>query len=604
MKRRARFRHGRRGAIALVFALSLVPLTMLVAMSIDYSFYAQAKAQYQLAGDAAATYAIREANATYVIESATPGVTTATATAVSIAAGQTAGLNWFNSQLATLPRAYTSGTPTVTVKSTNTTATAPAGFSATVSYTGIYPPFFDLIFNTTKNWYVIGSSSAATGYSYAEILLLLDTSGSMLIGANQSDVVALSDVTACIPNSEIGKVWTSATRPLGFNQFSSLYNTDPRDEIDLANVSGLNSATGQCKNTSSVTYNNGQAAVAPCAFACHTTTVTAADGYTEDYYGIARRLNPHQTPSASGGVTLRLDAVFLAAENVIQDMQSAEQASGQFSVGVYQFNDDVSPIVDGSTAAGDASTEATANLSTALQEVEADDWMKTPSETTVPIMSAAGETTDFTNFPLAMTHLQNGTFQNSSFTGAVTLSPLTPAGSGATAGLPQKDLFIVTDGMEDSGPNSAVGRLMGEMAGVTAEGGAPTATTPALCSYLKKTLGFTIYVLLITYNYVPDYFYYLVPAGEPSTPYTNEDFPLLTSAKAGIENWVEGDNTNNTYEAVDPDPLPKSPPDYQGLAACASTPTDIFTATSSADISAKMSLILKSALSSTIKLTD
>jgi Flp pilus assembly protein TadG len=601
-KHPARFFRDRRGVIAMMFALSLVPLTMMVALSIDYSFYAQARAQYQLAGDAAATYAIREANATYVIESATSGVSTATATSVAKMAGQTAGLSWFNSQLATLPRAYTSGTPTVTVNASNTSSGSAAGFSAQVNYAGIYPPFFDLLFKTTNNWNIVGSSSAASAYSYAEILLLLDTSGSMLIGANESDIAALDQVTACIPNSEIAKYWTTSTPPPGFVPYSGYYGQDPRDAVNLSNVVGLNSSNGTCKDTSSITYNNGQGANSPCAFACHTTTITAADGYSEDFYGMARRLNPNQTSSANGGVTLRVDAVFLATENVIQDMINAEQVSSQFSVGVYQFNDDVSPIVDGNTSNGDFSTEATANLTSALAAVKADDWMQTPSETTVPILTPT-IASDYTNFPLAMTHLQNGTFQNASYNGSVILNPLTAAGSGSQASQPQKDLFIVTDGMEDSTPSSSVGRLMGEMTGIAAENGAPTASTPAVCKYLKNTLGFTIYVLYVTYDPVPTLTYYYSDFDNPETAYTAQDFPSLQQSKGGnIEDWVEGDNDYNVFQTVNPNVNPS--PNYQALEACASNSSDILSATSSSDINAAMNQLLKSALSSTIRITD
>jgi len=625
MKPRAGLFRDRRGAIAMMFALSLIPLTMMVALSIDVSFYSQAKAQYQLAGDAAATYAIREANATYVLESAAAGVSTATATSEAVSAGQTAGLSWFNSQLATLPRAFTSTSspPTVKVQASSTSTGSSAGFTATVNYTGVYPPFFDLLFHSTQNWNIVGSSTAASAYSYAEILLLLDTSGSMLIGANETDIQALAAVTACVPNNEYGT-------GEGYVPYSSYYQGDegsgryqpPSSYTGLDTSSNI--ANGTCDNTKGVVYNNGGPAVSPCAFACHTTTATAPDGYTQDYFGMARRLNPNQTPSANGGVTLRLDAVFLATETVINDMKSAEQVSGQFTVGVYQFNDNVAPIVYGTSS--DVSTEATADLSTALAEVKADDWMQTPGETAVPILSAAGESTDFTNFPLAMSNLQNGTFANVNFapntsgqTSGLTLNKLTAAGSGAAPASPQKDLFIVTDGMEDSTPSSVApstcpacssGRLMGEMTGVAAEAAAEqnkvvgqNGTLPAVCNYLKQTLGFTIYVLYVTYDPIPVLTYYYAPYASPSTDYTNQDFPALAQSQGGtIENWVEGDNTGNIYQSVNPNISPS--PDLQALQACASAPSDVLQATDSADISTDLENILKSALSSTTRITD
>ena len=59
----ARFAHDRRGAVALIFAGSLLPLVMLIGLSIDYSFYVQARSQLELASETAATEALHEASA-------------------------------------------------------------------------------------------------------------------------------------------------------------------------------------------------------------------------------------------------------------------------------------------------------------------------------------------------------------------------------------------------------------------------------------------------------------------------------------------------------------------------------------------------------------
>jgi hypothetical protein len=66
---------------------------------------------------------------------------------------------------------------------------------------------------------------------------------------------------------------------------------------------------------------------------------------------------------------------------------------------------------------------------------------------------------------------------------------------------------------------------------------------------------------------------------------------------------VEGDNTNNTLQTVDPDPTTPSP-DIAALTACASTPQDFYTATNTASINTAMTAILKSALTSTTRLTQ
>lgn len=699
-----RFNRDRRGVVALIFALSLLPLTMLVGLSIDYSFYAQARAQYRLAGDAAATYAIREATATYALESqansTTPG-SYPNLTTDATTAGDDAGNNWFATQLAPLSRASvlggeattnTAGLAT-TVNATNCNGQS-GGFSANVVYVGVYPPFFDSLFSSAKNWYVSGTSTACTTYSYSEVLLLLDTSSSMLIGANASDVQALDDATSCMQTYPVETIAltpnTLGSPPFGTGSGISTYptayysnfyedDTSARGKVDFTQVAnylagGVTTNTnGTCTTANTTTYHGNTVRIIyngpttdtttngspfpPCAFACHTTTSTATDGYTLDYYGEARRLNPTQTSSANGGVTLRIDAVFNATESVIQDMQTSEQVYGQYTVGVYQFNDNASPIVAG-TSGTDPSQEATADLNSALAKVQADDWLKTPTETTVPIVSLnptyAGLSTDadadYTDFATAMTELRTGKMT----TGAVGTSPVNtnvlsvPYGNGATNGLtngaktlpaiaaagtglstasPLKDLIIVTDGLDDTNPGviyaatGALDRYMGPMTSVYNELGTGTA---GAC-LLFKNLGFTIYVLDIDYNPVPNPTFYRPLYGNASTSYVATDYGATSGlvhvdgANGGgdIENWVEGDALNNdfnsTYPAVtQPNNNFSVAPDLAALEACAGTSTSLpqnyghyfYPANSASDISTAMNSILSSAINGAIRISN
>ncbi len=185
----ARFIRNRRGAIALIFAAALLPLTMLIGLSIDYSFYVQARSQFSLAGDAAATYAIREATATYTLDTAAGKGNTAAVADAPQASGNAAGAtvpqpsgdtaNHYVSQ-----QQQQSNFVNVAATGQSSSSTAPSGFTATVSYTGIYPPFFDSLFGSSGKWYIVGTSGAASQYSYVELLMLLDTSGSMLVSAD------------------------------------------------------------------------------------------------------------------------------------------------------------------------------------------------------------------------------------------------------------------------------------------------------------------------------------------------------------------------------------------------------------------------------------
>lgn len=663
-----RFHRSRRGAVAMIFAGSLLPLTWLVGLSIDYSFYAQARAQFSLAGDAAATYAIREATATYALESeadatnpaAYPNVTTD-----SISAGNTAGYNWFSTQLATLPTSYLSsatGNPNVSVSATACTGVG-GGFNVTVNYTGVYPPFFDLLFKSSKQWYIVGSSKACSTYTYTEVLLMLDTSGSMLLAADPSGITTLDDNTACIetyPTAQIGlPVGGFPTGNVGALNGTfkapgqNYYGSDPADAVTWSNVSNYvgSTSSGSCKTgntikigttTYPIYYNavdsqtqsgpsvanpgaNGSSPFAPCAFACHTTTAQAADGYTLDYYGVARRL----------GVSLRIDAVFAATENVIEDMQKSEQVSNEYTAGVYQFNDNASSIVNGTTTGTtpDPSQEATENLDAALTAVEADDWTKTSTETAVPIVSTVGSTDpneDYTDFGTSMSELYSGGLTSgaagSSATNAYQLPALTAgaaAGAPTSISNPAKVLIIVTDGLDDTNPASAAGRQQGPMTQITGAAGELTANSGATCKKFKS-LNFTIYVLYIDYVPAPVPTFYWPYYASQSTPYVSNDYGNAlahtnnTSTGGSIENWVLGNAANNLYQnnvypsASVPNAAFSTAPDQAALQACAGTSSSsasnytkyYYEASSTSQINTAMTSILASALTGAIRISQ
>jgi Flp pilus assembly protein TadG len=87
----------RRGVIAIMFALLMVPLIIVVALSVDFSFYIVSQAQLNLAADAAAMHAVRVASQYYVDNSTT--------VAAAEAQGITAGKQWFAAQAGNLASA-------------------------------------------------------------------------------------------------------------------------------------------------------------------------------------------------------------------------------------------------------------------------------------------------------------------------------------------------------------------------------------------------------------------------------------------------------------------------------------------------------------------
>ncbi len=208
---------------------------------------------------------------------------------------------------------------------------------------------------------------------------------------------------------------------------------------------------------------------APCAFACH----DSATG--NDYYGLARSLNPV--------IQLRLDVVQQAAANVVTTLQNREQAPDQFSVGVYQFNSSLQQLYPSS---GEAGTD----LPTALRLVQ--------NVRNTPNLSSNGGNTDF---PGAAQRLA----------GIVTAS-----GNGSTQVRARKDLFIVTDGMEDL--RTSAGSI----------GPMTSATNERLCS-LFWTMGFNVYVLYTPFLPLPNP-YYLNTDKQYAEPTANS--PILAALRA------------------------------------------------------------------------
>jgi Flp pilus assembly protein TadG len=608
----------------MIFALALVPLVLLIALSIDYSFYAEARSQIQLAADAAATHAVRAATGTYALETSA-GIAVAQAETDAETAGNIAGAAWFQAQLGQLPtasvpvsgpsctQAETTGTATSNPCVNTQSQTNPSGFTAAVGYQGLYPPFFGSLFNNKVSWDIAGNAGAAAQYSYVEIMMLLDTSQSMQIGADASDITALEDNTVCVPNAQLtdneglaglGASYTPfnpTVAPYDGSATSDVKNLD----FTSGNVAGytppagytapLTTATptlpsnanqGACNSDICKVANscnqvpNGPASrenpkgapMTPCALACHTTTATNG-GYSTDLYGIARRLNA----TLPGGLHLRIDSVFAATENVLTTMIDSEQASKQYSVGVYQFNDDVSAIAQGTGT----NPEASYDLPTVLAAIKKDDWQSTPFETNFPPLVNAADTSDYTNFANSISDFVSGTA-----TGGTALKQVTVSTQGTTIDNPIKDVFIVTDGLGDISP--AVGRQIGEMT---------SALDERVCQKLKN-LNFTVYVLYINYYPISEYFYLTPTTNQPATTYTAYDYPTIANNKI-IQGYVEGVAQGaTTVSAVSPSP------DVAAMTACASSPKDFYTATSTADINNQLAAILKSALSTGIRVTN
>jgi len=447
----------RRGAVAVIFAFCALPLVAMIGLAVDYAFYIQARSQLNLAVDAAAMHAVRVASQDYG--------TGSYSSAQAAAAGQTAGQQWFAAQLGTEQLAVINNA-SLTVPVVYTAS--PSGFSSTASISGTMPLPFGNLFNFA-NWPLNSTSTAVITNSYFELLLLLDNSPSMLIGATTADMLRMEEASICAPQAASYPIqmsnypWNFSTntcatsyssiadapQSLCFNPNSTTANPMGQTLPLYRNYSSGTAASGNCVNASGQPYGGGNVGAgtnhsptAPCAFACH------SDSGNNDLYGLARQL----------GVTLRLDLVENAAANVVTKMQSTAQSPNQFSIGIYQFATNLEPLYP-----GQGNGEAGTNLASALTLVQ--NTVNTPPLTT--------DQPD-TNFPQTITTL---------------LQTVTAAGNGQTASTPLKSIIIVTDGVNDVTPGQILNPIT-------------SATNEQVCQQLKN-LGFNVFVLYTPYIPIP-----------------------------------------------------------------------------------------------------
>ena len=208
--------------VALMFALSAIPVIGVIGIAVDFGLATQAKAQLNLATDAAALAAAK---------GAADAFTTGNSVADAQAAGQAAGMEWFKSQAGTVL-----GT---TLQPPVITWIQPSGpvFTAQVAYQGTVKPYFAPIFGVST--IALGGSSSATitTNAYVSVTFLLDDSSSMLIAANQDGIDTMNLNTPYSSQSERDRV----PRGLGKGKcvFACHWDASNNDYYGIAKSKGV-----------------------------------------------------------------------------------------------------------------------------------------------------------------------------------------------------------------------------------------------------------------------------------------------------------------------------------------------------------------------------
>jgi Flp pilus assembly protein TadG len=317
-----RFFRDREANVAIVFALSLIPITLLTGMAMDFTSAEQKKAELDAAADAAAIAAV------------TPAMM-AKADAQAVTAAQ----NMFNSKATNINGLnYSPSNLTVTVTDSGLNRTA------IVSYTATSQNAFSGILKLAA-WPISGSSQASSSVlPNIHFYLLLDNSPSMAIGATTADINTL------------------------------VANTPDQ-----------------------------------CGFGCH-----ESDTSPNDYYGLAKSL----------GVTLRIDKLRQATQNLMSTAQQSQQANNnQYRMAIYTFNIGFNTITSLTSSLSTAQTQA-ANID--VYEVPYQNWSNDA----------------ITNYDNAMSNINS-------------IMPNPGGGTNSKGDKPEEILFFVTDGVEDEMVNGS-----------------------------------------------------------------------------------------------------------------------------------------------------
>ncbi|SDR08731.1 Flp pilus assembly protein TadG [Rhizobiales bacterium GAS191] len=272
------------------------------------------------------------------------------------------------SQVAQFFNTMTSTIPGLTITSTNVSVTpSVTNMAVTLTYSGTVQTAFGGILGV--NSVAIGGTSTAqvNAPPYVNFYLLLDNSPSMGLGATDADINNLITLTA--------------------NQTSTVSPNVKSGSIPRAN----------------------------CAFACHQHTFDSSGNITGD------DLNDNYHIAKKNGVTLRIDVLRTATQQLTQTATANTIQPNQFSMGVYTFSDTFQTVAPLSS-----------NMPTVASNAAA-----------IDLAYAYWDARDAqTSFDTALTYM-NGIMPN--------------PGSGTSAAFPQEFVFLVTDGVEDEPVSGASG---------------------------------------------------------------------------------------------------------------------------------------------------
>jgi Flp pilus assembly protein TadG len=453
----SRFRRDQSANIAMIFALTLVPLVSAVGCAVDYSLAARMRAKLQSAADGAAVAAISQKSPGFVAASAMTGNGT-------VAAGVSDANRVFDGNMNQVTGSLNNLSRTSTVTKTGIKLTSNVTFSADV------PVTFMKVVGFQKLTVTGNSSASASLPPYLDFYLTLDVSGSMGLPSTTAEAVRMQSINpdnfrqyptgctlACHFSPQNSACTDSGTQGYPTNNYCLGYAIS---RVSQSGYAGLLSTT-----TVNSTYPKGKKL-----------SSTMVSGLPNSLYTALTPVANCPTAGTDACIQLRLDAVGYAVNQLFITANSSMKVTNQFRIGLYPFIRylysgyfPLTSSINGSSTNPSTINYAAANLASLL------------------------DTNMDSNLGSGGTHI------DTALTSVNTL--ITSVGDGSSSVNTQPYVFLVTDGAQDP---QVKGTPNGSWSGsnhATTIDLQNTLTTVPSCTALKNR-GIIVSVLYIPYQVI------------------------------------------------------------------------------------------------------
>ncbi|MGH6777834.1 MAG: TadE/TadG family type IV pilus assembly protein [Bradyrhizobium sp.] len=471
-----RFGRDQRGNVAVIFAITAIPLLAAVGCAVDYSTATRIKAQLQSAADAASVGSLAVGSPAYVAAGAM-------GSAGPVPEGVTDATNIFDANINGLT-GFTDLQVSPTVTKTNTNLTSKVTFSAQVPTV-----FVKLIGYPTLT--VSGSSQSSGSLPmYLDFYLALDVSGSMGLPSTPSEALRMQSINpdnwgyykptgctlACHFTAQNNCSDTGANaQKYPTNDYCMGYIYSRLSQSALANLINMKSTRRVPKQVPGLPN-----AMLPNLNNSPTGPNSLITGNADSTTWSLPAVPNCPTPGTDSCIQLRLDAVVYAVNQLFLTANQDEKLPDQFRIGLYPFirylDSGYSPLT--SSINGDPSTPGTINYAAANLATELD-------TNTNPNLGSGG------------THIDNALSSLNTV--------ITSIGNGSASNDTLPYIFLVTDGAEDPQVKGISGNWSGSNHATVID---PTTD----CTPLKNR-GIIISVLYIPY----------VPINPPVPSFANDE---------------------------------------------------------------------------------